>query len=296
MTSIREFAPAKVNLTLHVAGRQADGYHRLASLTTFASVGDTLTFEPGLSREIVVSGPFASELSRSGLSGRPTTLDAVFDLIVTEVPDVALGRVHLEKNLPIAAGLGGGSADAAALIRAVRRASPKAAAPIDWPAFAARIGADVPVCLASRPLWMTGVGHDLADIPGGVPPLAAVLVNPLAHVPDDKTARVFRTLGAGSAPHLTPRDAVPAFADRAALLDFMRAVGNDLEDAAATVVPEIRKVLAALASEPGVEHAALSGAGPTCFGVFADEADAARARGRLAAAHPDWWVVAVTLG
>lgn len=291
MTSIREFAPAKVNLTLRVVGRQTDGYHRLASLTTFADVGDTLTFEPGLPREIVVSGAFAPQLT-----GGPTTLDAVFDLLSTQAPDVALGRVHLEKNLPIAAGLGGGSADAAALIRAVRRASPKAAASVDWPAFAARIGSDVPVCLASRPLWMTGVGHDLADIPGGVPSLAAVLVNPLAHVPNDKTARVFRTLGAGPVPPGALHDNAPAFADRAALLAFMRAVGNDLEDAAATVVPEIRQVLAALTSEPGVEHAALSGAGPTCFGVFADVADAERARGRLAAAHPDWWVVAVTLG
>jgi len=291
MASIREFALAKVNLTLRVEGRQADGYHRLASLTTFASVGDTLTFEPGLPREIAVSGPFAP-----ALSGRTTTLDGVFDLLFAEVPGVALGRVHLEKNLPIAAGIGGGSADAAALIRAVRRASPKAAASVDWPALAARVGADVPVCLASRPIWMTGVGHDLADIPGGLAPLAAVLVNPLARVPDDKTARVFRTLGAGPIADHSSHEAAPVFADRAVLLDFMRAVGNDLAEAAAAVVPEIRQVMAALTSEPGVEHAALSGAGPTCFGIVADDAEAERVRRRLAAAHSDWWVVAVTLG
>lgn len=290
MASIREFAPAKVNLTLRVEGRQADGYHRLASLTTFASVGDTLTFETGWPREIAVTGPFAPELL-----GR-TTLDAVFDLLVAAAPNVAVGRVQLEKNLPIAAGIGGGSADAAALIRAVRRASPKAAASVDWPALAARVGADVPVCLASRPIWMTGVGHDLADIPGGVPPLAAVLVNPLAHVPGDKTAQVFRTLGAGPVAADSPREAAPVLADRAALLDFMRAVGNDLDEAAAAVMPEIRHVMAALKSEPGVEYAALSGAGPTCFGIVADDAEAERVRERLAAAHPDWWIVAVTLG
>jgi 4-diphosphocytidyl-2-C-methyl-D-erythritol kinase len=291
MASIREFAPAKVNLTLRVEGRQADGYHRLASLTTFASVGDTLTFEPGEAREIVVSGPFSS-----ALSGCTTTLDAVFDLIVADAPDIMLGRVHLEKNLPIAAGIGGGSADAAALIRAVRRASPKAAASVDWPALAARVGADVPVCLGSRPNWMTGVGHALADIPGGLAPLAAVLVNPLARVPGDKTARVFRTLGAGPAPPGSQRQAAPVLADRAALLDFMRATGNDLEEPAATVVPEIRQVMAALRAEPGVAYAALSGAGPTCFGIVADDAEAEGVRLRLAAAHPDWWVVAPTLG
>ena len=291
MSSIREFAPAKVNLTLRVEGRQADGYHRLASLTTFASIGDTLTFEPGLPREIVVSGPFAS-----ALSANTTTLDAVFDLLAAHAPGVALGRVHLEKTLPVAAGLGGGSADAAALIRAIRRASPEAAAAVYWPAIAARVGADVPVCLGSRPVWMTGVGHDLADLPGGLAPLSAVLVNPLAPVPGDKTVRVFRALGAGPVPPGSLPQAAPAFADRAALLDFMRATGNDLEAPAATVVSEIRQVLSALTAEAGVIYAALSGAGPTCFGIVGDAAEAHRVRQSLAEAHPDWWIAAVTLG
>ncbi len=139
------------------------------------------------------------------------------------------------------------------------------------------------MCLASRPLWMTGVGHDLADIPGGVPPLAAVLVNPMVHVPADKTARVFRTLGAGRCCGMTRQPTRrPCWPTASALLDFMRAVGNDLEEAATAVVPEIRQVLAALTSEPGVEYAALSGAGPDMLRRFSER------RGRRSARATGW--------
>lgn len=290
MTAIREFAPAKVNLTLEVAGRRADGFHEIASLVAFASAGDTVTLDAGRARGLGVVGPFAE-----GLAGENILARAV-SLLEAEAPHLKLGSIDLEKSLPVAAGIGGGSADAAAFLRAVRRANGDASAGVDWHALAGLLGADVPACLEGRSLWMTGVGHDLADIAGGLPALATVLVNPLVEVPVDKTGQVYRALGAGPlrADYVAP--SAPQFSDRNALLDFMRARGNHLAPAAETVVPAIGFVLGALRSLPGVAYAAVSGGGPTCFGIFPDSETAEAACRKIASEHPAWWAVAVTLG
>lgn len=290
MAVIREFAPAKINLTLTVCGKRADGLHELASLTAFADVGDDVTFESGAPPTVRVGGPFAA-----ALAGSENLLDRTLALLANDAPHLALGAVHLEKRLPVAAGVGGGSADAAALLRAVRAANPETAPSVDWRAIAGRLGADVPACLERRALWMTGAGHSLADIASGLPPLRVLLVNPMARVPADKTARVFRTLGA---PPLTgdwSAEPAPAFSDAEALLVFLRARGNDLEAAACAVVPEAQSVLDVLRGDPDVRHAALSGAGPTSFAVFQDAAAAQRARDRLAASHPAWWTATAAL-
>lgn len=289
MTSIREPAPAKINLTLEIAGRRPDGLHEVASLVAFAGVGDVVTLDPDGAPGVATAGPFAGALQG------PNILDRVLALLEARAPELALGTVRVAKHLPVAAGLGGGSADAAALLRAVRRASGAASVGVDWHGLAAEIGADVPACLESRPLWVTGTGDELAEIAGGLPPLHAVLVNPMAAVLADKTAQVFRALGAGPLGVGYARPAPPGLLDRGALLAFMRARGNDLARAAETVAPEVGAVLGALRSLPGIEHAAVSGAGPTCFGIFPDAAAADAARQTITAQHPEWWAVAATL-
>jgi 4-diphosphocytidyl-2-C-methyl-D-erythritol kinase len=288
--SVRELAPAKINLTLEVAGRRSDGFHELASLVAFADVGDSVTLHVGDRPGVTTTGPFAGSLTG------PNILEQALALIGERAPRLVLGSVHLDKHLPVAAGIGGGSADAGALLRAVRRANGAASEDVDWHGVARALGADVPVCFAARPAWMTGVGDALAEVAGGLPQLAAVLVNPLSEVPADKTARVFRALGAGALRSDYVPPAAPRFADRMAVLDFMRTHGNDLACAAEAVVPEIGPVLAALGALPDCAYAAVSGAGPTCFGIFPDADAACAAREALASKHPDWWAMAVTLG
>ncbi|MCC7250646.1 4-(cytidine 5'-diphospho)-2-C-methyl-D-erythritol kinase [Hyphomicrobium sp.] len=290
MTSIREHAPAKINLTLEIAGRRDDGLHELASLVAFADIGDVVTLDPGGPPEISVSGPFAAELVGVNI------LERAAALLKERAPQLAVGTVHLEKHLPVAAGVGGGSADAGALLRAVRKTNEAASDSVDWHGLARALGADVPVCLEAWPLWMTGTGDALAKIAGGLPPLHAVLVNPMAEVPEDKTACVFRMLGARPlrAGYTAPEP--PRFGDRDVLLDFMRARGNDLAVAAEAVVPETGVVHVALAALPGVEYVAVSGAGPTSFGVFPDKSAAEAARKVLSEQHGNWWIAAVALG
>ena len=287
---ISERAPAKINLTLRVLGRRADGYHELESLVTFADVGDCVTLtvagEPGAAGNVAVSGPFAGDIDGQNL------LERTLALLREADPGLRLGSVELEKNLPVAAGLGGGSADAAALLRAVRRANPERAPGLPWHELAARLGADVPVCLAGTPAVMRGVGEQIEGrgLRPGRRRLYAVLVNPRVRL---ATADVFRVLAAKGAAHRPL--AVPAFAELAELLDHMRAAGNDLEAPALALLPVIAEVKAALAGQPACLHAAMSGSGPTCFGLFAAEASAARAAAALALRHPGWWVVAASL-
>ncbi|MBO0741396.1 MAG: 4-(cytidine 5'-diphospho)-2-C-methyl-D-erythritol kinase, partial [Hyphomicrobiaceae bacterium] len=178
----RELARAKVNLTLTVLGRRCDGYHDIMSLVTFADVADRVTLHPGPNRHVMVRGSFASAIEG------PNLLDKAFDLLWRLQPDLQLGTVELEKALPVAAGLGGGSADAAALLRAVQRANPNYATTIDWYGLAARLGADVPVCLAGTPSLMRGIGDRIEPLPPSLAPLACVLVNPRVPL---ATARVF---------------------------------------------------------------------------------------------------------
>jgi 4-diphosphocytidyl-2-C-methyl-D-erythritol kinase len=288
--SFREIARAKVNLTLSVLGRRPDGYHEIESLVAFAGIGDRVTLSPGSEVRVEAAGPFAGDIVGENLLMRALTLLHELD------PGLTLGAVRLEKSLPVAAGLGGGSADAAALLRAVRRANPGRAERVAWHAAAARLGADVPVCLAGVTALMSGVGDRIEPLPAspGLPAMAAVLVNPRLPLP---TAQVYWALGAGPVPtDPPPRLRVGPFASLASLVVFMRAVGNDLERPAIALLPAVADIKAALGDEPGCSYAAMSGSGPTCFGIFADEAAASRAAAALAARYPHWWVVATELG
>src|SRR5262245_863742 len=238
--AFRELARAKVNLTLTVLGRRPDGYHDLRSLVTFAGVGDRVTLYPGPAWRVTACGPFAGAIEGENL------LDRAFDLLRGLKRGLRLGTVALNKALPVAAGLGGGSADAAALLRAVRRANPQHAADIDWQRLAGRLGADVPVCLAGAPAVIAGVGDrvELLTPSHAPPPLACVLANPGVPLP---TPRVFALFDASLAPCLRgqPRARDGSDAERAvvfdveSLLTHMRSRGNDLEPAATCLLPVI---------------------------------------------------------
>jgi 4-diphosphocytidyl-2-C-methyl-D-erythritol kinase len=282
---VRELAPAKINLTLSVLGRRTDGYHELESLVTFADVHDVVTLEPGAAGSVVVAGPFAGYIGGENLLVRALTLLADADHALR------LGSVRLDKHLPVAAGIGGGSADAAALLRAVKRANPERAANIAWLDIAARLGADVPVCLGARPALMWGIGEKTEPL-RRLLPAHAVLVNPGLPL---STADVFRALDAGPAPVAHAAPEAYDLAGLTDLIDTMRARGNDLERPATRLLPVIGEIKAALEAEAGCHLAAMAGSGPTCFGIFADRPHADRAASRIAGAHGDWWVKATVL-
>ena len=293
--AFRELARAKINLTLTVLGRRPDGYHDVVSLVAFAGIGDRVILHPGPECKVTACGPFAAAIEG------PNLLVRTLELLRGLKPELRLGAVELEKALPVAAGLGGGSADAAALLRAVRRANPERATAINWHDLALRLGADVPVCLAGQPAVMRGIGDRIEPLLAALPPLACVLANPRVPLP---TARVFAALAArarSAAPHRSSEwDARPAaepaaFFDLDALLLHMRARGNDLERAATSLLPAIAEVKAALSAAPQCRLAAMSGSGPTCFGIFTDDGAAERATEALARAHPGWWIAATRL-
>ncbi len=287
MASITERARAKINLTLRVLGRRPDGYHVLESLIVFADVGDEVRFTPGGAPSVSMSGPYAAAIAGSNL------VDTALERITAADAQATLGRVEVEKRLPIAAGIGGGSADAAAVLRAVRRANPHS--PLDWTALAATLGADVSVCLADASSLVWGVGEHVEPV-AALPPLAAVLVCPTGAAPLGKTKSVFARLAVPAAGPAGRPALLPAFPDRAALIAYMINVGNDLRISAHAVLPGSAAAEAALAGLPACLYVSLSGAGPTSYGIFADAHSAGRAAEHLRARHPDWWIVAATLG
>ena len=284
-----ERAPAKINLTLTVLGRRRDGYHSLDSLVAFARFGDRLTLRPG--------GPLAFSL-RGATAPQAGELDDNLVLkaaraLAGEVPGLTLGRFLLEKRLPVAAGLGGGSSDAGAALRLLARANRLALDDVRLQRAARRIGADVPVCVDPRPRRMRGIGEVLSG-PLAVPKLAAVLVNPGVAVP---TRDVFAILGLK--PGTMRKRAGPARAlpgDREEFLAFLARQPNNLEPAAIKLQPVIARVLTALGRAPGCRLARMSGSGATCFGLFGSSRAAAAAARRITAAHPRWWVKATILG
>ncbi len=277
-------APAKVNLTLHVLGRRAgDGYHVLESLVAFAGIADRLTLRPGEPLGLRVSGPTAGP---AGPEADNLVLRAARDL-AARLPGLTLGAFHLVKRLPVAAGIGGGSSDAAAALRLLARLN---GLPPDHEALVAAAratGADVPVCLDPRGRMMRGAGEDVGPALG-FPAIPAVLINPGVPVP---TAPVFKALGLSVGESLpgAAHPAVAATSDPDALLATLRPARNDLEGPALTVAPVIGEALSALRAQR-CDLARMSGSGATVFGLFADRHRASAAARRLRAAHPNWWI------
>lgn len=277
-----ESARAKVNLFLHVTGRRVDGYHTLDSLAVFAGAADMLSAEPADALTLEVGGPFGA-----GLDAGDGNLVLRAAGALREAAGLSGGaRLVLDKRLPVASGIGGGSADAAAALRLLGRLWDVAIPPDDVAAIALTLGADVPVCLASRAARMGGIGEALAPAPR-LPPCGLLLVNPGAAV---STADVFRARAGG----FTPAADLPgAWPDAAAMARDLRRTRNDLEAPARALCPAIGDVLAAISSRPGCLLARMSGSGATCFGLFPDGAAAERARAGLS--RPGWWAWAGAL-
>ena len=273
----REFAPAKVNLTLHVTGRRPDGYHLLDSLVVFPAVGDRLEAVEARDLTLEIDGPFAG------------ALEPASNLVLAAArllrPAGRGAAIRLTKALPVAGGIGGGSSDAAAALRLLARLWSVPLPPVE--ALLA-LGADLPVCLAARPMRMAGIGEAL--VPVGMPRFWLVLANPGVPL---STGAVFEALAQRAGPPMPPLDGFDGFEG---LCAYLRGQRNDLEPPAVALAPAVAEVLAALAGSPGCPLARMSGSGATCFGIFADEGTARAAADALGRAAPGWWVAAAPVG
>jgi 4-diphosphocytidyl-2-C-methyl-D-erythritol kinase len=268
MATETEFAPAKVNLCLHVTGQRGDGYHLLDSLVAFAEIGDRVTVTPG--QGFSITGPQAAHLDLN-------------DDNLCQRAARAMGggvAITLDKHLPIASGIGGGSADAAATLRAMARLG----RPMPDAAAILKLGADVPVCLSGRPTRMSGVGEVLAPVT--LPPAWMVLANPGQSV---STPDVFRALTRRDNAPMQPMSRLRDLPELAAWLVMQR---NDLEPPATQLAPVIAQVHAALTAQSDCHFARMSGSGATCYGLFPDGLTATAAARALQTQHPDWWVAA----
>ena len=277
--ALTEQAFAKVNLTLRVLGRRADGYHALESLVAFAELSDTLTLQPGDGPSLDVSGPFAATC---GPSADNLVLKA-FDALRERTTGLKAGRFSLVKNIPVAAGLGGGSADAAAALRLLARLNGIAAGDARLMQAARALGADVPVCLDPQVRIMRGVGDELSA-PVKMPPLAGLLVNPGVAL---ATHDVFAKFAAGHASEMSIGH-MPGTVDAA--IGYLALYDNDLTPAAISCVPAIAAVLENLRALAGVQVTRMSGSGASCFALFPDDESCRRASTMLSAAHKDWWI------
>lgn len=267
-----EFAPAKINLALHVTGRRADGYHLLDSLVVFADAGDRLTLADAPALTLAITGPQAGNL--------PVTED---NLVLRAARAIGEGTaaITLEKVLPVASGIGGGSADAAAALRLIARVRGR---PLPTPDAVLQLGADVPVCLSGRPVRMTGIGEALVPLAHPLPPVWLVLANPMQGV---ATPQIFGALERRENPPMRDLPRLRSAAELAAWVAMQR---NDLEHPAERLLPVIGQVRAALSAQAGCLVARMSGSGATCFGLFADPLSASAAARAIRCVQGGWWV------
>lgn len=290
-------ARAKINYALHVTGRRADGYHLLQSLVAFAEFGDQLSAEraAGTDHALTLTGPFAGALAADTGGDNPAGDNLVLRALAalardfeTTPPPLAL---TLDKRLPVASGIGGGSADAAAALRlgfaAMTGREPSESEMARLAEIAETLGADVPMCLTSKPALVSGTGTEVAPLPR-FPGHAVLLANPGLPV---ATPQVFARLERRDNPPLSPL-ADSDLASFDALVAWLEQTRNDLEAPALALAPPIADVLAALRVAPGARLARMSGSGATCFALFAGIEEAEREARRLAAQHPGWWIQA----
>ena len=277
-----ERAHAKINLALHIMGRRHDGYHELDSIVVFADVADVLTISPADVVSLNVTGPFASALPREGANSIMSAWTLLDDFSRQQGAPITPVKFQLEKNLPIASGIGGGSADAAAALRGLIRYFDLAISSQDLNELALQLGADVPVCLLQESSRMTGIGEIIEpleiDLPEGI-----VLVNPRIPAP---TSKVFESL------NLEPGQ---SFGVGIGNVHDIQSWRNDLTASAVTLVPGIADVIGSLILQPDIICSRMSGSGATCFGLFESLEHAQIAAASIAERHPGWWVVATTL-
>ena len=278
---LEEFAPAKVNLALHVLGRREDGYHELDSIVAFAAIGDRLSLQVSERTVIEISGPFAKQLD----TGPENLVCKAHELLTLAAKEAGQSlpavSFHLQKNLPVASGIGGGSADAAAALRGLMRLSGLSLPQDRLLEVALKLGADVPVCLNGKTCRMRGVGEELSHHEGQLPP-AIVLVNPLVSA---FTPAVFSKLG------LARGQSYGGAIDPT----HPQLWRNDLANPARSLVPEIDRVLNVLVHQPSLSTIRMSGSGATCFGLAHDFAEAELVANTIAAEHPGWWVRAARI-
>lgn len=280
--SVRVFAPAKINLTLEAGAPRADGYHPLQSSVVFASEGDWIEASPSDALTLEISGPFAH--------GLPVNEDNLVLRAARALDPKRGASLSLQKNLPVASGIGGGSSDAAAALIALNQVWGLNKSRSDLAHLAASLGADVPVCVHRHSAWITGVGEVVTPI--SVPPLNAVLVNPGKPMPTPPVFRRFDELGLGT--NFAERVA-PAWATPEAVVMDIAAWGNGLEAPAVALMPELGDLLAALRADKRALVAALSGSGATCFAVTNSAEEACSLAADLSARNREWWVRPTTI-
>lgn len=279
---VRERAHAKINLALHVTGRRPDGYHELDSIVAFADVADVLTIAPADAVSLSISGPFAGDLSGDGENSVTSAFNLLREFSRQQGAPITPVNFQLEKNLPVASGIGGGSADAAAALRGLIRHFGLGITPDYLSELALRLGADVPVCLRLQSSRMRGIGEIIEPVALELP-VAMVLVNPRIPAP---TSKVFSSL------NLDPGQSFGA-----GIVNFhdIESWRNDLTAPAVALVPEIAQVIGSLNFQPEIICSRMSGSGATCFGLFESFSAAQTAAESIAQKHPAWWVVATTL-
>ena len=289
MTTVKVFAPAKINLALHVTGQCDDGFHELDTLVAFADVGDTVTIRQADHGALEITGPMSRDVPANA-----TNLVAQVAASFWQHGPLA---ITIEKILPTAAGIGGGSADAAACYRAIKRLASlrtgqpsEADADLNSMSVLAGLGADIPMCVTSMPTRAQGIGDRIAPIER-FPRLPAVLVNPSTPVP---THTVFETIERKTNPPMA--EPLPIFKNVHEVSDWLGQQRNDLQGPACVVAPAIAQVLDALGQDKNVLMHRMSGSGGTCFGLCSSPEDAIEVAASISAAHPDWWVQSTTLG
>ncbi|PLX36238.1 MAG: 4-(cytidine 5'-diphospho)-2-C-methyl-D-erythritol kinase [Hyphomicrobiales bacterium] len=277
-------ARAKVNLALHITGRRADGYHLLDSLVVFPEIGDWIAAEPDRLLSLRISGPFGNALDDGPSNLVLQAARRLAEKASSDGHTVAGARIVLDKHLPVASGIGGGSADAAATLTALCELWSLPYRADDLGDLTLSLGADVPMCMAGVALKASGIGEIVEPV-AGLPAFHMVLVNPGVAV---STPAVFTALAKRDN---SPLPALPASFDTAAeLASFLATCRNDLEAPARALEPVIGDVLDALVAAPDCLIARMSGSGATCFGLFTDEAAAGEAAARIASSRSDWWI------
>ncbi len=277
----QEIAKAKINLTLKVNGKRKTGYHELISLVAFADFGDIVSYKPNDEYTLSVSGPYKTNLIGENLIDKTTAyLSKKYDIIKA-------GELHLIKNLPVGSGIGGGSADAAAVLRILSNQITEGINAYNLTEISNHLGADIPVCLKQRAAFMTGIGESISVL-NDFPITPCLLVNPGVHV---STADIFKALNAKEITDAVTTDkALPnTFTNIDLLIAFMKQHQNDLQKITEEKHPEISEVLSDIQNQPGCIIARMSGSGSTCFGLFESQIYATQAHKNITAYRPTWW-------
>ncbi|MTI45130.1 4-(cytidine 5'-diphospho)-2-C-methyl-D-erythritol kinase [Roseibium hamelinense] len=281
-----QLARAKINLALHVTGQRADGYHLLDSLVVFPEIGDVLTCRPGRRLELSLTGPFAQALASDQDNLILKAARTFSEAAGTPEPDLVF---DLEKNLPVASGIGSGSADAAAALRLLQEAMGTSLAPNKLAGVALSLGADVPVCLASCSARMGGIGELLTPAPA-MPEADILLVNPGVGI---STPAVFKSMESRANPEMP--DIPDRFQSLSVLVSYLQHTRNDMQGAAERLCPSVTQVIETLKQDNHIAIARMSGSGATCFGL-AEAGKGATAAQRIRSVQPGWWVASAPLG